>query len=464
MIGDVAPVLEYLDANRGRALERLFRILAIPSISTDPNHADACRQAALWCAEQLKDIGFTAEIKKTRGHPMVIGRHEPDIGVEPRRVLFYGHYDVQPVEPLAQWRTPPFEPRLVKHPKYGQVIVARGASDDKGQFMTFLEAARAWFQVYGKLPLAVTVLLEGEEEIGSPNLPAFLADHKEDFQADLALVCDTVQWDARTPAITSMLRGLAHVELRLTGPRHDLHSGMYGGPAMNPLRVLCQILGDLHNPNGRIMIPGFYDAVREPSLDILNSWRALGWEDGRFLGEVGLSHPAGETGRSIPEQLWSRPTAEINGISGGYAGPGIKTIIPAEARAKLSFRLVPDQDPEKVLAGFREFVHDRLPPDIKAEFLEEGGAPAVAFDTETLPFQNAAKALEQEFGRPPVFLGCGASVPVVASFHSLLGMDTLAIGFALDDDAMHSPNEKYNVTSFVHGARAWARIIGELSL
>ena len=456
-------VLDRLAREETDALQRLFRLLAIPSVSTDPAYHQSCLDAAECCASLLRETGFEARVVPTSGKPMVIGHWRAGSSAKPRRrVLFYGHYDVQPPEPLEEWSTPPFDPHLADDSVNGKVIVARGASDDKGQMMTFIEAARAWLDVHGTLPLDVSILIEGEEECGSPSLAPFLAAHGDELKADLALVCDTGQWDAGTPAITAFLRGLAFSEITVNGPSRDLHSGLYGGPALNPLRVLSELLAALHDGEGRVAIPGFYDAIRAPSPAQLASWRALGFDEKGFLGGVGLSASAGEKGLGMLEQLWSRPTAEINGIVGGYGGPGTKTVIPAEATAKLSFRLVPGQNPRHVIACLHRFVAERLPADAKVSYAHEGGSPAVGFDTSAPAFLAAARALEAEWGRAPAIIGSGASIPIVESFRSRLGMDSLLIGFALDDDRIHAPNEKYNLRSFTKGARSWARILDEL--
>jgi acetylornithine deacetylase/succinyl-diaminopimelate desuccinylase-like protein len=460
--GELASVLDRLAAEREPALGRLFRLLAIPSVSTDPAFHAHCLAAAEWCAGALREIGFEAEIRPTSGKPIVVGHWREQSAGARTRVLFYGHYDVQPADPLEEWSAPPFSPQLTPDPRYGTVIVARGASDDKGQVMTFIEACRAWLDVHGRLPVDVTVLIEGEEESGSPSLAPFLEQHAEELQADVALVCDTGQWDERTPAITAFLRGLAFSEITITGPSRDLHSGIYGGPARNPIKALTKLMAELHDADGRVTLPGFYDDVMRPSEAQLAQWQSLGFDAAAFLGGVGLREPAGEAGVSVLEQLWSRPTAEINGIFGGYTGPGTKTVIPSRATAKLSFRLVPNQDPRKILDGLHRFVAERLPPDCTASFAGEGGSPAVGFDTAAPAFKAAAKALEQEWGKPPVIIGCGASIPIVESFRSRLGMEALLVGFALDDDRIHSPNEKYNLESFIKGARSWARILHEL--
>ncbi len=445
------------------ALDRLFRFLSIPSISTDPAHHESCIAAAEWCAASLREIGFDARVEPTLGKPMVVAHwRAKDEGGKRRHVLFYGHYDVQPADPLEEWDHPPFSPRLVEDARHGAMIVARGASDDKGQVMTFIEAARAWLVEHSSLPVNVSVLLEGEEESGSPSLAPFLAAHADELRADLALVCDTGQWDEETPAITAFLRGLAFSEITVTGPSRDLHSGLYGGPARNPLHALATVIAALHDKDGRVAIPGFYDGIRAPSPSEIAAWRKLGFDAAGFLGGVGLSAPAGETGFSILEQLWSRPTAEVNGIHGGYGGPGTKTVIPSRATAKLSFRLVPGQDPEKIIEAWHRFVEHHLPPDASATYAGEGGSPAVGFDPSAPAFRAASRALEAEWGKVPAIIGCGASIPIVESFRSRLGMDVLLIGFALDDDRIHAPNEKYNLRTFTKGARSWARILAEL--
>ena len=462
MANHTFKVLETLDGGRDNALARLMEVLKIPSISTDPAHEADCRRAAEWCAAVLGETGFDASVRATQGQPMVVGHYRAKDQGAPH-VLFYGHYDVQPADPLEEWDSPPFEPRIAKDDANGEVIVGRGTSDDKGQFMTFIEACRAWMAVAGHLPLSVSVLLEGEEESGSPSLAPFLDANADELKADLALVCDTGQWDATSPAVTSMLRGLAFAEVVVTGPSRDLHSGMYGGPAQNPIRVLSGILGDLHDAEGRVQIEGFYDDIVSPTDEQLAQWAGLGVDEEAWLGSIGLDRKAGEGDRGLLEQLWSRPTAEINGIIGGYTGPGTKTVIPSKASAKLTFRLVPGQDPEKIVNGFKTFVSDRLPGDCQAEYLGTGGSPAVGFDVGAPAFKAAAQALEEEWGKAAVLMGCGGSIPIVESFQSKLGMDSLLVGFALDDDRIHAPNEKYNLTSFHKGARSWARILEKLA-
>lgn len=452
--------LKAVDDGLDTALARLFDFLKIASISTDPAHKAACAQAAEWAAGELRALGFAATVHPTPGHPVVVAR--TDTGA-PRRVLFYGHYDVQPVDPLSLWETPPFEPRLGATPDGRKTIVARGACDDKGQVLTFLEALRAFKSTGTGAPVDVTVLLEGEEECGSPNLPAFLAAHASELSADLALVCDTGMWDPRTPSITTALRGILHTELTIVGADRDLHSGLFGGAARNPIHVLASLIAEAHDASGRVTLPGFYDDVREMPAEVRQRWESLGLTAEAFLNPVGLGIAAGESDRLVIEQIQSRPTFEVNGMFGGYTGAGTKTIIPARATAKISFRLVADQDPATIRAGFEAFVAARVPADCEAVFTWGEGARAFLVPPESPDLSRAAAALSAEWGVAPVTVGSGGSIPVVGQFKDLLGVDTLLIGFGLDDDRVHSPNEKYDLTSFHKGARSWVRILNALA-
>ena len=459
MTSRLDDVLAHIDAGLDHSLERLFAFLRLKSISTDPAYRDQCRAAAQHLAADLASVGFSADVRPTNGHPVVLAK----AGDGGRRVLFYGHYDVQPVDPLELWHSPPFEPRIAALPDGRKAIVARGACDDKGQVMTFIEACRAWKAVTGSLPLAVTMLIEGEEECGSKNLPAWVAANTSELAADLALVCDTGMWDPKTPAITIALRGLVYDEVKIKAADRDLHSGLFGGAAQNPIHVLTKILGAIHDDQGRIIIPGFYDGVQELPPEVKRQWQALDFTPERFLGQIGLSVPAGEKDRLLIEQLFSRPTCDVNGIWGGYTGEGSKTVIPAEASAKVSFRLVQGQEPERIRDAFRAFVCARLPADCKAEFISHAGAPAIALPWDMPQLGAARAALTREWGKDALLIGCGASIPIVADFKRLIGMDTLLIGFGLDDDRIHSPNEKYDLTSFHKGTRSWARILAALA-
>jgi acetylornithine deacetylase/succinyl-diaminopimelate desuccinylase-like protein len=460
---DLDKVLARIDAERDSSLDRLFKFLSIKSISTDPAYADECRTAAFSLAADLSTLDIAAEVHPTDGHPVVFAKTTPSESRARKRVIFYGHYDVQPVDPLDLWQTPPFEPRVDTLPDGRKVIVARGACDDKGQVMTFIEACRAWKAVTGSIPVDITFIIEGEEECGSKHLPGWLVAHKAELAGDIALVCDTGMWDPATPAITTALRGLVYEEVRIKGADRDLHSGLFGGAAQNPIRVLAKIIAAIHDGDGRITIPGFYDDVPELPDEVKKSWTAMGMTPEKFLGQVGLAVPAGEKGRLVIEQIFSRPTCDVNGISGGYTGPGAKTVIPAEASAKISFRLVGKQDPAKIRDAFRAFVRARLPADCTAEFTDHTGAPPIALDWRLPQLAEARAALTQEWGKEAVLIGCGGSIPIVADFKRLIGIDTLLIGFALDDDRVHSPNEKYDLTSFHKGTRSWARILEALA-
>jgi acetylornithine deacetylase/succinyl-diaminopimelate desuccinylase-like protein len=450
-------ILAHIDEQLPQSLDRLFDLLRIPSISTQPAHKADCLRAAAWARDLLDGMGFAARLSETAGLPGVIAAHH-QAGPNAPHVLFYGHYDVQPADPLELWHSDPFDPQLVDGPR-GKRIVARGAVDDKGQVVSFLEAVRAHLAVTGTLPVRLTILLEGEEECGSPSLGELMANEREVLAADFVLAADTNMWTVDTPAITTSLRGLASVELTIKAASRDLHSGLYGGIALNPITALTRILGDLRDDQGGIRIPGFYDGVAPVSDELRESWAGLAFNTSAFLGDVGLASPAGEHGQSALAQLWARPTAEINGIYGGYQGDGTKTVIPAEATAKLTFRLVPGQDPAKITENFERFVRDRLLPDAKAHFKYGGGAPGFAVDM-TAPFMHAAQAaLAAEFGRPAALVGSGGSIPVVEAFKTRLGLDTLMAGFGLDDDCIHSPNEKFELVCFHRGTRAHARLL-----
>lgn len=456
-------VLSRIDADLDTSIDRLTGLLRIPSISTDPAYAADCAAAADWLAADLAALGFAARSAPTTGHPMVVAHGQgPSPSGSGRHLLFYGHYDVQPVDPLNLWHRDPFDPAIEDTPK-GRVIRARGASDDKGQLMTFVEACRAWKAVHGHLPGNLTIFLEGEEESGSPSLIPFLRDHRQELSCDLALICDTGLFESVQPAIVTMLRGLLGEEVVIRAASRDLHSGMYGGLAANPIRVLAQIIASLHDAEGRVTVPGFYDGVDELPEAVRAQWQALAFDHAKFLGDVGLSVPAGEHDRTPLEMIWSRPTCEVNGISGGYAGDGFKTVLPGEARAKISFRLVGRQDPERLRENFRNHVRTMVPFDCEVSFHGHGASPAGHMDITDPAFEAARAALGAEWGRPASYVGCGGSIPVAGYFKSELGMDAMLIGFGKDDDQVHSPNEKYDVESFHKGIRSWARILATIA-
>ncbi|MBT9244996.1 M20/M25/M40 family metallo-hydrolase [Gemmobacter fulvus] len=455
-------VLARIDAMLPAALDRLMDLLRIPSISTDPAFKADCDRAADWLVADLQSLGFDAAKRPTPGHPMVVAHGDGPADASGPHLLFYGHYDVQPVDPLSLWDRDPFDPALENTPK-GQVIRARGASDDKGQLMTFLEALRAWKAETGQLPCKLTIFLEGEEESGSPSLIPFLQDNAAELQADIALICDTGLFQDTAPAIVTMLRGLLGEEITLHAANKDLHSGMFGGLAANPIRALTRILANLHDDQGRITLPGFYDGVSELPDAIRAQWQNLAFDHAAFLGDVGLSVPAGELDRTPLEMLWSRPTAEVNGIWGGYTGDGFKTVLPAEAHAKVSFRLVGTQDPHAIRAAFRAWVQAQLPADCSATFTEHGASPAGLMQITHPAFEAARAALGDEWGRAAAYVGCGGSIPIAGYFKTYLGMDAMLLGFARDDDQIHSPNEKYDVECFHKGIRSWARLLARLA-
>jgi acetylornithine deacetylase/succinyl-diaminopimelate desuccinylase-like protein len=454
--------LTRIDAELPKSLERLFAFVRLKSISADPAYRDEVRRAGEWATAELAGLGFDASLRETPGHPVVVAHWTGPVANPDRHVLFYGHYDVQPVDPLSLWRYDPFDPKVEEQDGV-KVILGRGTADDKGQVLTLIEAVRGLIAEDGRLPVRVTVLLEGEEESGSPSLVPFLKEHRDELSHDVALICDTNMWARGRPAITASLRGLVGEQVTITCADRDLHSGLFGGPAWNPIRILTKILAGLHDADGRVTLPGFYDGVAELPEAVRRSWEALGTTAETFLGPVDLKTAAGETGRSILEQVWARPTCEINGILGGYTGEGFKTVLPAEASAKVSFRLVVGQDPVKVRDSFRARVRESLPPDADVSFLPHGGSAGLAVPWDDRWLRLGLEALGDEWGVPALVIGGGGSIPVVGSFETILGMRSLLVGFGLDDDRVHSPNEKYDLQSFHKGIRSWARILTRLA-
>ncbi len=458
-------ILAEVERGLPNSIERLCDFLRIPSVSTDPAHDADTRRCADWLVTELRALGFTAESAKTIGHPMVLAHHPgagPAAAARPR-VLYYGHYDVQPADPVELWKSPPFEPVIVDGPR-GKRVVARGAVDDKGQVMGIVEALRAWHTLAGGPPCPVTLMIEGEEESGSKSLEPFMHAARAKLAADVCIVSDTGMWNIETPAITTRLRGLVYMEFTVHGPSRDLHSGMYGGAVANPINTVARILSDLHDADRRITIPGFYDGVAELSPAVKQQWESLGFSDQAFLGDIGLSKGQGEAGRSTLERTWSRPTCDVNGVFGGYTGKGAKTVIGAHATAKVSFRLVSKQDPVKIAAAFEAFVRARLPEGCTVEFESHGTNPAIEVSESSRFLAAANRGLATVFAKAPLLIGCGGSIPAVGSIQRILGMDSLLIGFGLDDDCVHSPNEKFELECYRNAIRSHAAILGELAL
>jgi succinyl-diaminopimelate desuccinylase len=413
-------------------------------------------RAARWLHGQLQSLGLAAEVVETAGPPLVYAESAPVPGAP--TVLVYGHYDVQPADPLEAWLTPPFEPTR----RDGNVF-ARGATDDKGQLLTHVKSVEAWLAARGPLPLQIKFLIEGEEEIGSENLERYLVDHQERLDCDVVVISDTSQFGDGYPAITFGLRGIAYFELRLTGPNQDLHSGVFGGAVVNPVNALTQILSQLIDTSGRIQVPGFYDDVVPLSERERAEFAGLPFDEAALRAQLDVEHLAGEVGYSTLERRWARPTFDIHGIWGGYQGEGGKTVLPCRAGAKFSFRLVPNQDPHRVAAALRPFLTSLCPPGARMELVEMHGAPGVLVALDSPFMTAAATAVERGFGRHPVFIREGGSIPIVTRFKQVLGVDTLLLGWGLEDDHAHGPNEKFSLADFHRGIRASAWLWEELS-
>jgi len=452
----MSSIDQYLQSQAERFEEELCQLLRIPSVSADPDHRnDVCR-AADWVAEQLRRLGFSTEVIPTPGHPLVYAQSPPVAGAT--TVLVYGHYDVQPADPLDQWISPPFEPT-----RRGGNLYARGATDDKGQVLTHVKSAEAWLATEGRLPLNLKFLIEGEEEVGSHGLEQFLAEHARRLACDCVVISDGAQFAPGQPAITYGLRGIACYELLLKGPNRDLHSGSFGGTVTNPANALARMLAALVDDRGKIQVPGFYDDVLALSDRECRELAALEFDQQRYLDQLGVEGAEGEAGYTVLQRRWARPTCDVNGLSSGYQGKGAKTIIPAAAGAKLSFRLVPDQDPQKVTAGLKQRLAEVCPPGIRWELSDLHGSRAVLIPLDSPYVEAAARAVEQAFGRRPVFTREGGSIPIVAVFHQTLKVDTLLLGWGQDDDNAHSPNEKFSLADFHRGIQASARLWEELS-
>ncbi|GAB4386387.1 MAG: M20/M25/M40 family metallo-hydrolase [Phycisphaerales bacterium] len=462
--------VEWLSSHEKECIERLLDWLRIPSISTDPAYKQDVERAAQWAADHLKESGFDVQTLPTgepsgSGHPIVLAHVAGDPDYAGPHVLFYGHYDVQPVDPIDLWDSPPFEPVIRRDPER---IVARGAVDDKGQVSTFLEAVRAWKHTTGKPTNGVrmTVLLEGEEESGSVNLERFVQQHADTLgRADVCLISDTGMLGRGKPAITYGVRGLAYTEVTLHGPNQDLHSGMWGGKVPNPINELVKVLAQLWDSDRRVTIPHFYDAVRPIAPDEREQWADLGIDEIAQLQAIGFGPQAsvGEKGYSFIEREWARPTAEINGICGGYTGKGAKTVIPTHATAKVSFRLVADQDPRVITESFFAWLNAHTPPGCRWEFIDHGGGHPATVATDSEPLAAARRALQKASGVAPAMIKTGGSIPVAGMLKQHLGIETIFMGFGLDDDRVHSPNEKFEIDCWRLGARSHAWLLEELA-
>ena len=452
----IDDVLQSLNVNHDAALQRLVQWLSIPSVSTDPAYADDCVAAAQWAADRISACGLTAELVATDAHPIVLAR-SPRVDGAPT-VLFYGHYDVQPPDPIDQWTTPPFEPDI----RDGRIF-ARGAVDNKGQVSCFLESLRAWHDTRGALPLNLIVVIEGEEECGSLQLDQFIARSHDRLAADVVLISDTIMWAEGVPAITYALRGMLYLEVQLFGPDHDLHSGVYGGGVANPANELTKALGQLFDENHHVTIDGFYDDVLPISDAERRQWDALGFDEAAWAAEAGIDDVHGEAGFSTLERRWARPSCDINGLFGGYQGDGAKTIIPASAGAKLSFRLAANQDPHKIHQSVEKWLTQRTPLGCRWEVKQYGAAVPAAVPTDSAWLAAASGAVAAGCGREPVLIREGATIPVVGTFKSELGLDALMIGFGLPDDRPHSPNEKFNLSCFEMGCRTHVALLDALA-
>ena len=453
-------VLDYLNADRSAARDRLVEFLTIPSISTDPAYAQQVHSAADWVVQRLSECGLSTQTIATAGHPVVIGRSLPDMAASNApTVLYYGHYDVQPPDPLEEWTTAPFQPSV-----RDGAIYARGASDDKGQVSCFLEALRAWSKTTGTLPCHVIVMIEGEEECGSANLPAVLEARKQDLAADIAVISDTTMWDRQTAAITYGLRGMLYYDVQLHHANRDLHSGIFGGVLANPATMLAQVLGRLFDDDHRVTIPHFYDDVLPLSPQEKRRWEDLGFDEMRqCLGPVGVDTAFGEAGFTTLERRWSRPACDVNGLYGGYGGAGAKTVIPSFAGAKVSFRLAPNQDPARIGQAFEHWLASHDLHGCRWQLQQLGSAHPVIVPSDSPYIAAAQKAVERTCGRPAVLVREGATIPIVADFKRTLAIDSLLLGFGLHDDRIHAPNEKFDLGCFELGCRTHAVLLAELA-
>jgi len=449
--------LQYARVSRERYIRELIEYLAIPSISSDPAHKEDIRRCAEWTAGQLRDIGMeNVQLHSTAGHPVVTAdwlhaANKPT-------ALIYGHYDVQPVDPLDLWEQDPFT-AAVKNER----IVARGAADDKGQLFMHFKALEAVLKKSGRLPVNVKFVIEGEEEIGSVNLSAFLRAHKADLKADVSAVSDTSMWAEGIPSITYGLRGLTYLEIELTGPNRDLHSGTYGGAVANPAEVLARMLARVKDNEGRVQIPGFYNRVVDLTEQERKLFRQIPFDEAQYKHDLGVAELWGEGGWTPLEQVWARPTFEVNGIWGGYTGVGAKTVLPAKASAKVSMRLAPKQDPDEIVQLAEKYFMDNAPKSVEVKVIRHHGGKPVIVPLDNPYLASATRALREAWQREPLFIREGGSIPIVADFKEILGLDTLLLGFALPDNRAHSPNENFHLPTFYTGIESLVRFLFYLS-
>ncbi|MHB1699737.1 MAG: dipeptidase [Acidobacteriaceae bacterium] len=442
-----SAAVEFSQKHEGRFVEELKTLLRIPSISTDPDHKQDVRRAALFVADELARIGMQhVRLIETGGHPLVYADWLHAAG-QPT-ALCYGHYDVQPPEPLEEWISPPFEPE-----ERGGNLYARGAVDDKGQMWMHVKALESLMATGGgKLPLNVRVIVEGEEEVGGEGIARFVQEHPEELKADFALVSDTEMFAPELPTLCVGLRGMIYTEVEARGAKTDLHSGMYGGAAPNPLFALAQVIAQLKDEDGSILIPGTYDKVQAPSADELKAWRSLPFDEEHYRKtEVGSAELTGEPGYSVLERTWARPTLEVHGIAGGFTGAGAKTVIPARATAKISMRLVPDMEPQEIFGLFKRHILSLCPRGIELEVRLIHSGDAIVVGTDNPYVEAATEAMREVFGKETVFIRSGGSVPIVGDFERHLKIPTVMMGFGLPDDNLHAPNEKFHIANFHRG-------------
>jgi acetylornithine deacetylase/succinyl-diaminopimelate desuccinylase-like protein len=448
-------VLSTIDSRQHQSLDMLKQFVRIPSVSTNPEHKQDMVRCATWVADQFRHAGLQANVIQTPGHPVVVAKNQ-HISGRPT-VLMYGHYDVQPPEPLDLWTTPPFEPT-----ERNGALYARGACDDKGQVWCHMEAVTAW-QAHGGVPVNITLLIEGEEEIGSANLPDFVKHYRDDLKADIAVVSDTNQFTRGYPAITYGLRGLVYMEVKMTAASHDLHSGLFGGTVANPANELAKVLGSLHDEDGHVTVEGFYDDVLKLTPDERAEWAQLPFDEKQYQAGIGAPNLFGEKGFTTLERKWARPTCDINGLTSGYQGPGAKTVLPAVASAKVSMRLVPNQDPATIAANFEKTLRARTPETVKLEVHCHSHTGPVLVPRQSQGIRLAAEAIHVGFGVKPTYMREGGSIPIVGLLKRELDLDTLLIGFGLDDDRIHSPNEKFELDALHKGTRTAAALYERLA-